>query len=94
MLDHDEKNLYVTEFGNSTIRVFDKASNDRLFKKVDVLPLFIKVVNEFIVIVDTVQLYILDKSSFKIIATYQCKGEVASVCSRGDDSKIVIGITN
>ena len=76
------------------MRVFDKASNDRVYKNVDVLPLYIKVIEEFIVIIDTVQLYVLDKASSKIIATYQAKGDVAHICSRGEGSNIIIGITN
>ena len=84
----------MTEFGNSIMRVFEKQSRDRVFRDVDVLPLFIKVIDNYILVVDTVQLYVLEKTTFKIIATYQAKGEVACVSPRGEGSQIIIGITN
>lgn len=54
VLDQDKKSLYVTEMGCPTMRVYEKISYDRTYKNIKVLPLLVRVFNEFLIIIDII----------------------------------------
>ena len=54
VLDQDKKSIYVTEMGRPTMRVYEKISYDRMYKDIKVLPLLVRVFNEFLIIIDII----------------------------------------
>lgn len=62
--------MYATEFGNSRLRIFDRKSSDRQLKDIKVLPNIIKVFDDLLIITDSNMLYVLEKQTYCIIATF------------------------
>lgn len=70
MLDIDKKNVYATEFGNSRLRIFDRKSSDRQVIDIKILPNIVKVFDNFLIVTDSSMLYVLEKKTYCIIATF------------------------
>lgn len=92
-MEQDDEYLYCVEYGNSLFRVYEKESNEKRFIDVGLLTNTLKLFQDYIVLMDTTFMYIVEKKTFQIIATYNVNGSVEAICPRGKNSKELIGIT-
>jgi hypothetical protein len=92
-MDVDGTKLYCNESENTAVRIYDKASREEKCFDSGVLAHLIKLFDDYLIMVDAEDLYILEKQTHKIMARYQTKGEVTALCVRGEDSKKLMAFT-
>lgn len=92
-MDQDDHYIYCSEYGNNCFRVYEKMSLERRVVDVGLLTHHLLIFQNYIILMDTICLYIVEKKTYQVIASYNVNGEVTAICGRGKDSKTLLGIT-
>ena len=79
-MDMNENYLYHADFGTSGIRIINRETYDEKIIDTGIMTHHIKLLYNYLIIVDMNNLYVYDIEQNQIIATYQTNGEVTALC--------------
>lgn len=92
-MDVNEHYLYIADFGTTGIRIINRDTLEERVIETGIMTHYVKLLYNYLLIVDMNNFHILDIEQNQIIATYQTNGEVTALCLGNPQGKQVYGYT-
>lgn len=89
----DDEDVYFSELGETHILKIDKDTDQLVYIDVNLMSHKLESLNDFLILADLNNIYIVEKETYQVIANYKIKGELTALCQRAKDDHF-FGITN
>ena len=92
-MDTNEQYLYHADFGTTGIRIINRETFDENVIETGIMTHQIKLIFNYLFVVDMNNFYVFDIDKKQIIATYQTNGEVTALCRGNPKRENIYGFT-
>ena len=92
-MDMNDEFLFHADFGTTEIRIINRETLEERVIDTGIMSHSIKILYDYLFIVDMNNFYVFDLEKSQVIATYQTNGKVTALCLGNPHNKQVYGFT-